>query len=154
MRWWWIACLGAFACTAVPPTPPVEQRLPVRVRRLSVREYVRSVKALTGVNVSMHRLMVDSLDTEFDNGPVNVSVQPEQADLFEQLAWEVALTTARDHKDRLEPFLDGFPRLYHEPYFKSYARDDLAELLEDSGFEVERVEPAFFAKVVVARKPD
>jgi ubiquinone/menaquinone biosynthesis C-methylase UbiE len=52
----------------------------------------------------------------------------------------------------LEPFLEGFPRLYHEPYFKSYARDDLAQLLGDCGFEIERVEPAFLAKVVVARR--
>jgi len=53
----------------------------------------------------------------------------------------------------LQPFLDGFPRLYHEPYFRSYTRDDLAELLTGAGFEIERVEPAFFAKVVVARRP-
>ena len=52
----------------------------------------------------------------------------------------------------LQPFLDGFPRLYHEPYFKSYARDDLARLLGECGFEVESVEPAFLAKVVVARR--
>lgn len=52
----------------------------------------------------------------------------------------------------LEPFLEGFPRLYHEPYFKSYARDDLSQLLAACGFTVERVEPAFLAKVVVARK--
>jgi ubiquinone/menaquinone biosynthesis C-methylase UbiE len=52
----------------------------------------------------------------------------------------------------LQPFLDGFPRLYHEPYFKSYARDDLAALLAECGFEVERVEPAFLAKVAVARR--
>jgi ubiquinone/menaquinone biosynthesis C-methylase UbiE len=53
----------------------------------------------------------------------------------------------------LQPFLDGFPRLYHEPYFKSYARDDLAELLRDVGFEIESSEPAFLSKVVVARRP-
>jgi ubiquinone/menaquinone biosynthesis C-methylase UbiE len=53
----------------------------------------------------------------------------------------------------LAPFLEGFPRLYHEPYFKSYARDDLAELLAGCGFEIERVEPAFLSKVVIARRP-
>lgn len=53
----------------------------------------------------------------------------------------------------LQPILDGFPRLYHEPYFKGYARDDLALLLREVGFEVERVEPAFLAKLVVARRP-
>jgi ubiquinone/menaquinone biosynthesis C-methylase UbiE len=52
----------------------------------------------------------------------------------------------------LQPFLEGFPRLYHEPFFKSYLRDDLGELLEQVGFEVERSEPAFLSKVVVARR--
>jgi ubiquinone/menaquinone biosynthesis C-methylase UbiE len=52
----------------------------------------------------------------------------------------------------LQPFLDGFPRLYHEPFFRSYTRDDLGELLAGCGFEVERVEPAFLAKVVIARR--
>ncbi len=51
----------------------------------------------------------------------------------------------------LRPFLDGFPRLYHEPFFRSYARDDLGELLTGAGFEIESVEPAFLSKVVVAR---
>jgi len=53
----------------------------------------------------------------------------------------------------LRSFLEAFPRLYHEPYFKSYLRDDLARLLAECGFEVESVEPAFLAKVVVARRP-
>jgi ubiquinone/menaquinone biosynthesis C-methylase UbiE len=54
----------------------------------------------------------------------------------------------------LEPFLLSFPMLYHEPYFRSYLRDDLGKLLAGSGFEVERSDPAFLARVVVARKPD
>jgi ubiquinone/menaquinone biosynthesis C-methylase UbiE len=54
----------------------------------------------------------------------------------------------------LRPFLEGFPKLYHEPYFKGYLRDDLPRLLERCGFEVESQEPAFLAKVVVARKRD
>jgi ubiquinone/menaquinone biosynthesis C-methylase UbiE len=51
----------------------------------------------------------------------------------------------------LRPFLEAFPRLYHEPYFKSYLRDDLAKLLSECGFEVESEQPAFLARVVVAR---
>ncbi len=54
---------------------------------------------------------------------------------------------------QLRPFLDSFPLLYHEPYFKSYLRDDLAQLLAGCGLQVEAVEPAFLAKVVVARRP-
>jgi len=54
----------------------------------------------------------------------------------------------------LRPFLSAFPMLYHEPYFKSYLRDDLGGLLAECGFEIESVEPAFVARVVVARKPE
>ena len=61
------ACLAA-VCASAGVVVEVEQRLPVRVRRLSVREYVRSVRALVGVELSVHRFMADSLDTEFDNG--------------------------------------------------------------------------------------
>jgi ubiquinone/menaquinone biosynthesis C-methylase UbiE len=53
----------------------------------------------------------------------------------------------------LRTHLEAFPRLYHEPYFKSYLRDDLARLLAECGFEVESTLPAFLAKVVLARKP-
>ncbi len=52
----------------------------------------------------------------------------------------------------LRPFLAAFPMLYHEPFFKSYLRDDLAELLSECGLEVESAEPAFLARVVVARR--
>lgn len=78
-------------------------------------------------------------------------------------AWRVLSPGARlvvcdaaQHSDspELRVFLEAFPRLYHEPYFKSYLKDDLAAALETCGFEVEREEPAFLAKVVVARKPD
>jgi ubiquinone/menaquinone biosynthesis C-methylase UbiE len=53
----------------------------------------------------------------------------------------------------LRPFLEAFPRLYHEPYFKSYLRDDLGKLLSECGFEVEAEQPAFLSRVVVARRP-
>ena len=49
--------------------------------------------------------------------------------------------------------LEAFPALYHEPYFKSYLRDDLGAMLEEAGFDVEPSVPAFLAKVVVGRKP-
>jgi hypothetical protein len=64
--------------------------LPARVRRLSVREYVRTIQSLTGVSLSPDRFLADSLDTEFDSGPASLGVQPEQAGTYEQLAWEIA----------------------------------------------------------------
>ena len=52
----------------------------------------------------------------------------------------------------LAPFLDAFRRLYHEPYFKGYLRDDLTALMSEVGFESVRCEPAFVSKLVVATK--
>src|SRR5262249_10901856 len=51
--------------------------------------------------ISEHRFLEDSLDTEYDNGPVTASVQLEQADMYERVAWEVADTAVQDHRDRL-----------------------------------------------------
>ncbi len=53
----------------------------------------------------------------------------------------------------LEEVLRSFPAAYHEPYYKSYLRDDLSALLRESGFEIESAEPHFVSVVVVARKP-
>lgn len=53
----------------------------------------------------------------------------------------------------IAPVLYAFPAAYHEPYYKSYLRDDLAALLRAAGFEVGSVEPHLVSKVVVARKP-
>jgi len=50
-------------------------------------------------------------------------------------------------------FLERFPDDFHEPFYRDYLEDDLAEAITSVGFEVESVEPAFVAKVVVARKP-
>jgi ubiquinone/menaquinone biosynthesis C-methylase UbiE len=53
----------------------------------------------------------------------------------------------------LEFFLEGFPTLYHEPYFKGYVRDDLGAALRELGFSVQKAEPHFVSKLVVAVKP-
>jgi ubiquinone/menaquinone biosynthesis C-methylase UbiE len=55
--------------------------------------------------------------------------------------------------DDLEPFLEEFPQIYHEPYFKSYLRDDLAQVAAESGFEVTATAPAFLSRIVVCRRP-
>jgi ubiquinone/menaquinone biosynthesis C-methylase UbiE len=59
---------------------------------------------------------------------------------------------AGDHPpyDRM---VDRFPERFHEPYYADYARQDLVALFAEAGLAVESVERAFFAKVVVARKP-
>ncbi len=50
-------------------------------------------------------------------------------------------------------FLGRFARNFHEPFYREYVEDDLAEMLGECGFEIEAVEPHFVSKVVVARKP-
>lgn len=52
----------------------------------------------------------------------------------------------------LAPFLDAFPRFYHEPFYSGYLRDDLETMLEECGFTVEESEPFFVSKRVVAVK--
>lgn len=48
--------------------------------------------------------------------------------------------------------LDRFMHEMHEPYYRGYIRDDLATCLSEQGFHIERVEPCYVAKVVVATK--
>lgn len=50
-------------------------------------------------------------------------------------------------------YLEDFANVYHEPYYREYLRDDLAEILREAGFEAVRVEPRMVSKVVVARAP-
>lgn len=49
--------------------------------------------------------------------------------------------------------LRAFPARFHEPYYLSYVKEDLAERARNAGLMVESVESHFLTKVVVARKP-
>ena len=69
------------------------------------------------------------------------------------------LVVVQDSMQRMDPngraltaFLDWFPGAYHEPYYKGYTADDLAVILEETGFEVEARDYVLFSKVVVGRK--
>jgi ubiquinone/menaquinone biosynthesis C-methylase UbiE len=53
----------------------------------------------------------------------------------------------------LQVFFDAFEWLYHEPYFKSYLRDDLGDILTELGFEAVETAPNFVSKLVVGTKP-
>jgi SAM-dependent methyltransferase len=48
--------------------------------------------------------------------------------------------------------LDLFPEHFHEPYYRSYQREDLPARLDEAGFELERSEVHLFTKVLVARR--
>jgi ubiquinone/menaquinone biosynthesis C-methylase UbiE len=48
--------------------------------------------------------------------------------------------------------LRQFSRDLHEPFFRDYQQDDLAELCRECGFRVQGVRPHFFAKVLSAER--
>lgn len=50
-------------------------------------------------------------------------------------------------------FLDAFPRLYHEPYYKGYSKDPLPRALAEVGFAIATDQPAFVSRKVIAQKP-
>jgi len=50
-------------------------------------------------------------------------------------------------------FLESFPKLYHEPYFKGYLRDPLPSLLAECGFEVVADRDHFVSRAVIAHRP-
>lgn len=51
----------------------------------------------------------------------------------------------------LETFLGNFGRDMNEPFFLDYLEDGLEAQVEQAGFTLERTEPCFLSKVVVAR---
>ena len=47
-------------------------------------------------------------------------------------------------------FVDRFSREMHEPFYREYLDDDLAEGMAGQGMTIRAVEPAYLAKLVVA----
>jgi len=50
--------------------------------------------------------------------------------------------------------LDEFPRQFHEPYYREYARHPLEPLVESAGFTQTRTETAFLTKILTSTRPD
>ena len=48
--------------------------------------------------------------------------------------------------------LEGFPERFHEPYYRSYAIDDLDGMFTAAGLEPEPVHTPFLSKLMVRRK--
>lgn len=48
--------------------------------------------------------------------------------------------------------LEEFPKQFHEPYYRDYARHPLEDSIRDVGFREPRTETAFLAKIVSARR--
>ncbi|MGZ6126129.1 MAG: class I SAM-dependent methyltransferase, partial [Myxococcales bacterium] len=52
----------------------------------------------------------------------------------------------------LEREILAFPSRFHEPYYTSYVKDDLAKRVAEAGLEVSGAQVAFLSKLVTARK--
>jgi ubiquinone/menaquinone biosynthesis C-methylase UbiE len=53
----------------------------------------------------------------------------------------------------LAEVLLGFPQEFHEPFYADYLRDDLAGILEETGFVSGKTQTHLVSKIVIARKP-
>ena len=53
----------------------------------------------------------------------------------------------------LEREILAFPARFHEPYYTSYVKDDLAARMAEAGLRVAATQLAFLTKLVVAQKP-
>ncbi|MGI9372010.1 MAG: methyltransferase domain-containing protein [Hyphomicrobiales bacterium] len=49
--------------------------------------------------------------------------------------------------------LESFPANFHEPYYPSYIRENLAEIFQEAGLQVKEEKAIFLSKLVVADKP-
>ena len=51
-----------------------------------------------------------------------------------------------------DAMLESFPANFHEPFYKSYLREDLRKIFTEAGLHVVETEPVFLSKRVVAMK--
>lgn len=104
-------------------------------------------------------------DDAFDAVTVSYLFHELPRDARENVAREVArvvrpggtvavLASAQAHDGaEIAWFLNNFPRVYHEPYYKGFLRAPLEELLTGAGLDLVDVRPAFVSKVLIARRP-
>ena len=50
--------------------------------------------------------------------------------------------------------LDEFPKQFHEPYYRDYARHPIEPMIEAAGFDPSQTETAFLTKIVSATRPE
>ncbi len=53
----------------------------------------------------------------------------------------------------LETMMENFPAIFHEPYYKSYIKDDLVERFKLAGFENIETQQHFVSKYLIGYKP-
>jgi hypothetical protein len=78
------------ATTSVSPTAAAPSHVRPMLRRLGAREYVASVRALTGIEVDRKKLAPLDLARRFDNGDPDTWVTSDVLAATETVAWELA----------------------------------------------------------------
>lgn len=58
-----------------------------------------------------------------------------------------------DDAPEISTLMDSFPATFHEPYYRHYTTDDIAERLEKAGFENIETQVHFISKYFIAHKP-
>ncbi len=132
-----------------------------------LQEAERSVAAIPGVSL----LAENAEEIPMQSGSVAAVVS---TFLFHELPHDVRRRVVREIRRVLAPgglfvlvdslqkdgavgqelayYLDWFPRLYHEPYYKGWLGDEAGALLRECGFELEGKRDHLFACVAVGRK--
>ena len=54
---------------------------------------------------------------------------------------------------QMQPMMENFPEMFHEPYYKNYVADDLVERLQKAGFDKIDTQVHFMSKYLIAHKP-
>ncbi len=160
-----VACgTGAFLKDVTRAFP----RLPSVALDLS-EPYVRQARAALGDRPAVRPLVGNAEALPVADGSVDVLTS---VYLFHELPPKVRPVVAREMGrvvrpggiavivDSLQtgdtPEFDGllelFPQMFHEPYYESYTRTDMAALFAEGGLVEERSWPAFMSKVFVFRK--
>lgn len=132
-----------------------------------LREAEVSLKSWS--NVVLQKANAERMPFDDDSFDIVTSIY-----LFHELPPNVRVTVAKEIARVLKPggsfvFLDSiqlgdqngldrilelFPEQFHEPYYSTYAKSDLAELFADAGLELSIVSVAFLSKVATLRKPE
>lgn len=88
----------AFSCgdAAPPPAAPSSQ-----LRRLSTREIGNVVADLVGESLPRDRFVEETYATGYDNGPLDLTMQTDEASALDLAASDIAKRAVRAHPDRL-----------------------------------------------------
>jgi hypothetical protein len=147
------ACIALAPSCARTPAPPPDD--PSVLRRLSTREIGNVVRDLTGEALAADRFLEETYDTGYDDGPLTLTMQTDEAGALERSANDLAQTLVGAHPERLlgvcvpdrdgagacaQAFISGFAtRAFRRPLRPEEARrlgDLIDGVAKDAGFSL------------------